>query len=810
MATALLSKELAVPRKWVGTSVKTKEYPRLVQGQGKYVDDIKLPNMLYAYLLRSPYAHAKIKKIDTSKAEQLPGVVAIVTGDDVTKVTKSFGQIVPPPGDKLIDYCVAVGKVRHAGEPVAAVAATERGIAEDACELIEVEYEPLPPVLDAEEAIKPDSVLVHEEVGTNVVWHDVFDYGDVDKAFAEADKIIKLKLHHHRYGGAPTETHAVLADYDKGTGVLTIYCNNQMPMFCMGLIGMSFNMPTEKIRMITPDIGGGFGSKVLSYTYMLLISILAMKAGRPVKWMEDRRENLAAGTHCNEATFYVEAAVNKDGIILGVKAKTLHNLGPYLRYEPVGALLWIQVSSGPYRFKNLRMDVNAMVTNKGPVSPIRGYGRIQHLWMLERTVDQVAKQLGLDPVEVKMKNYVKPEEMPFTAPSGAIYDSGDYPQALRKVLKMIDYEGWRKKQTELRKEGKYIGIGTAVFQDSGTNNFAQVRLIYKDDPFSGNSRQAMLKMDEFGKIIVAVGSNPHGQCHETVVSQVVADVFGVTPDDVFSVPGFDSWVHGWTGHAGSYASQFAVSGIGAVFGAAKRLREKVAAIAAHMLNSKPEQLEFRGGSVFVKGTDKSVMFWQIANLAYRNNLLLPEGMEPGLTAVYTWKGPFKMPNFEKKTVNPTLTYSYQAHACVLEVDSDTGKSKILKYAVVDDCGVPINPGIIEGQVLGSTMNGMAVALFEEFTYDNDTGQLLSSTFMDYLFPTALEIPNIEVGHMISPSPFTELGTKGVGEGALVPIATIAGAIEDALSPLGVTITDSHNPPERVYKLIQQAKKVKGA
>ncbi|MEM3386222.1 MAG: xanthine dehydrogenase family protein molybdopterin-binding subunit [Nitrososphaerales archaeon] len=806
MTEALLSKEIPVPRKWVGTPIKAKEFPRLITGQGRYVDDIKIPNMLYAALLRSPYAHAKIKRIDTSKAEKLPGVVAIVTQEDVLKYCKPYPQIVPPPADKLLDYCIAVDKVRFAGEPVAAVAATERAIAEDACELIEVEYEPLPPVMDAEEALKPDAPLVHEEVGTNLVWHEVFDYGDVDKAFAEADKVISLKLHHHRYGGAPTETHAVVADYDKGTGVLTIYCNNQMPMFCMALIGLSFNMPTDKIRIITPDIGGGFGSKILSYTYMMLISILAMKAGRPVKWMEDRRENLASGTHCNEATFYVEAAVKKDGTILGIKAKTLHDVGAYLRYEPVGALLWIQVSSGPYRFKNLRMDVNAIVTNKGPVAPIRGYGRIQHLWMLERTVEQVARQLGLDPIEVKLKNYVRPEEMPYVSPSGATYDSGDYPTALKKALQMINYDEWRRKQPELWRQGRFVGIGAALFQDSGTNNFAQVRLIYKNNPFSGNSRMAEMWMDEFGRIIVAVGSNPHGQCHETVVSQVVADVFGVTPDDVFVVPGFDSWVHGWTGHSGSYASQFAVSGIGAVLGAAKRLREKIATIAAHMLKAKPEDLEFKEGKVCVKGTDRCVAFWQVANLAYRNNLELPEGVEPGLRVIYTWKAPFKLPDLEKKTVNATLTYSYQAHACVVEVDPETGKVKILDYAVVDDCGVPINPHIVEGQVHGSTMNGIAAALFEEYVYSKDTGQLLASTFMDYLFPTALEIPDIKVDHMISPSPFTELGTKGVGEGSLVPLGSIAGAIEDALSPLGVVITDSHNPPERIYRMIKEAQK----
>ena len=575
----------------------------------------------------------------------------------------------------------------------------------------------------------------------------------------------------------------------------------------MALIGLSFNFPTEKIRIITPDIGGGFGSKILSYTYMMLISILALKAGRPVKWMEDRRENLASGTHCNEVTFYVEAAVKKDGTILGIKAKTLHDVGAYLRYEPVGALLWIQVSSGSYRFKNLRMDVNAVVTNKGPVAPIRGYGRVQHLWMLERTVDQVARQLGLDPIEVKLKNYIRPEEMPYVTPSGATYDSGDYPTALKKALQMINYEEWKKKQAELWKQGRYIGIGAAVFQDSGTNNFAQVRLIYKNNPFSGQSRMAEMWMDEFGKIIVAVGSNPHGQCHETVVSQVVADVFGVTPDDVFVVPGFDSWVHGWTGHSGSYASQFAVSGIGAVLGAAKKLREKIATIAAHLLNAKPEELEFKDGKVYVKGTDRAVAFWQIANLAYRNVLELPEGVEPGLRVIYSWKAPFKLPDLEKKTVNATLTYSYQAHACVVEVDAETGKVKILDYAVVDDCGVTINPAIVEGQVHGSTMNGIAAALYEEYVYSKD-GQLLSSTFMDYLFPTTLEIPHIKVDHMVSPSPFTELGTKGVGEGSLVPLGAITSAIEDALSPLGIVITDSHNPPERIFRLIKEAQKRK--
>ena len=804
---ATVTEEQVLPQKWVGKSVKPRESYRLIHGKGKFLDDIKLPNMLYAAILRSPYAHAKIVSIDTSKASALPGVISIITGEDVEKATKPFMGVVPPPGDKVIDYCLAVGKTRYAGEPVAAVAATERSIAEDAIDLIEVEYDPLPVVVDVEKAMNKDSTLVQDAVGSNIVWHKQFNYGDYEKAASHADTIVTEKLHFHRFGAAPMETDNVIANYQESTGLLTINCNNQMPMFCLALIVLATGWDSHKIRIITNDIGGGFGAKIISYTYMVLISLLSKKCGRPVKWVMERRANIISGTHANEATFYVDLALKKDGTILGINAKTIHDEGAYLRYEPIGALLWIQVSSGPYRFKNLRMDVNSVVTNKGPVAPIRGYGRMQHLWMIERIIEIAAKQLKIDPLEIRMKNFITSEEMPYVTPSGATYDSGDYPQALEKALEMIGYPEWKKKQAEFRKHGRLIGIGIGTGIDSGTNNFAQVKLISKENPFSGQSRMAFARMDEFGRFQVAVASNPHGQSHETVVSQVVADEFGVKPDDVFVLPGMDSFSHPFTGHSGSYASQFAVSGIEAVLGASRKLKKKITEIAAFKLGATPEDIILKDGKAIVQDSEKSLEFWMIANMAWRNNLELPPDMEPGLMELYCWKGPFKLPD-EKERLNSTLTYSYQTHVAVIEIDPETGKVQILKYVAVDDCGTQLNPQVVEGQVHGAAMNGIAASIFEECKYD-DSGQLLSSTFMDYLFPTAVEIPHFQTGHLTSPSPFTTLGTKGAGEGGGTPLITLSSAIEDALAPFGIKITDSHTTPERIYNLIKKTKKVKG-
>ncbi len=785
----------------MGQPLKRKEDPRLISGLGKYVDDVKLPGTAYAAILRSPYAHAKITRLDTSKAERLPGVVCVMTGEEVAKLTDPFIQISPAPANKLKDYCLAVGKVHFVGEPVAAVVAETRAIAEDALELIEAEYETLDALVDARRGIRSDAPIVHEDAGTNVAFHGVWDYGDIEKAIKQADKVIKATLHFHRFSSTPIENNGVVANYDRATGFLNIYCNNQMPMFCIPWLSFGLRFPSNKIRMITGDIGGGFGTKIINYPYLALISLLSMKAKRPVKWTEDRREHLIAN-HGNERTFDVEIPIKKDGTILGLKATAFDDCGAYTRYEPAGATIWAQVVPGCLNIKDFKMDFYQVITNKAPVGPNRGYSRMQHLWMIERAIDLVAKELGLDPADVRLKNYIQPEQMPYTTPSGGIYDGGDYPEALKKALKLIDYDGLREEQARARKQGRLIGIGMGMAVDSGTNNFAQVKILTNDNPFSGNSEAARVSIDGLGQIQVALGTVPQGQGHETFASQIVADEFGVTPDQVTVLMGFDSAMNPYSHQSGSYASRSAVMGTGALSGASKKLKEKVTKIAGHLMQVSPEKLEFKEGNVVDRESGKKVPLWQIGNVAWVNNLMLPDGMEPGLIALHYYKPPgFTVPD-EKFRLNQTLTYSYQAHAVAIELDPETGKFKILRYAIVDDCGRQINPLIVEGQVLGAAAHGIGGAMFENFEYD-EQGQLLASTFVDYLVPTALDIPHIVTSHIEVPSLFAPKGIRGVGEGGGTPLGAISNAVEDALAPFGVQITDSHQNPQHIHKLIRQ-------
>jgi carbon-monoxide dehydrogenase large subunit len=795
--------ELVKPERklWMGQPIKRKEDPRLIRGLGKFVDDVKLPKMVYAAILRSPYAHAKIRKVNVARAKRVPGVICVLTGDEVAESTDPFLQISPAPANKMKDYCLAVKKVRFVGEPVAAVAAETRAIAEDALELIEVEYELLDHVLDARRALEKNSPVLHEEAGSNLVYNGVWDYGDIEGAARKAERVVKASLHFHRFSSTPIENNGVVADYDKATGFLTIYCNNQMPMFCVPWLSFGLRFPSNKMRFITGDIGGGFGTKIISYPYIALICLLAMRAQRPVKWTEDRKEHLLAANHGNERSFDVEIPVMNDGTILGLRASAYDDCGAYTRYEPAGATIWAQVTPGCYRFKNFKMDFYQVVTNKCPVGPNRGYSRMQHLWMIERCVDIVARELGLDPADVRLKNYIRTEEMPYVTPSGGIYDGGDYAESLRKALKLIDYESLREEQRSGRKTGKLIGIGISTVIDSGTNNFGQVKILTQDNPFSGNSEAARIMIDGLGQIQVALGTVPQGQGHETFASQVVADELGVTPDQVTVLMGFDSAINPYSHQSGSYASRSAVMGTGALLGAAKKLKEKAARVAAHLMGTNWETIQFRDGNAVDMMTGNKIPLWQVANAAWVNNVLLPEGMEPGLVALHFWKPNFTLPD-EKKRHNQTLTYSYQTHVAAIELDPETGKFRILRYVIVDDCGRQINPMIVEGQVDGAAVHGIGAAMFESFEYDEE-GQLKSSTFVDYLVPTANDTPNIVILPVETPSLFAPRGIRGVGEGGGSPLSALSNAVADALFPLGIEVLDSHQNPQHIYSMIRE-------
>ena len=755
--------------------------------------------MLYAVLVRSPYAHARIKKIDLSKALEVPGVVCALTGEEVAECTSPVPNNLREPYSEIEDYCLAVGKARYAGEAIAAIAVENKYLAEDILELVQVDYEALDPVVNPEKAMESESALVHENVPSNVVWQGKYDYGDVDGAFEEADLVVKDRLYFHRFTSAPLENTVVIADYDDRWETLTIWSNTQRPMFNHRFISHALGFPGEKIRYITPDIGGGFGIKNDIYPYMILIALLAMRAGKPVKWVETRTEHLSASAHGNEVIYDAELAVKKDGTITGLRARAVHDEGAYMRREPIGAINFIRHATVAYTFQNLSMDLYCIATNKCPVGPNRSYGKMQQCFLVERLIDLAARRLELDPGEMRLKNFVQPDQMPYESPTGCILDGGDYPGTMKKALEMIDYSKVREEQARLRESGRYIGVGIAVGMDACPVSSSIQRMMNPKLQMSGDSEAAWVKIAPDGQIVAAVGTSPQGHGHETVVSQIVADVLGVHPDDVYAVPAFDSSVNPSTPQSGTYASRFAVVGVGAVLGAALKVREKVLQIGAHLLGDvEVEELELEGGRVSVKESkDQSVSLDDIARTAWVDLANLPDDVEAGLFGHYVYRADFKLPVDEKRG-NFSSTYSYAVTAMVVEVDIETGKIKILRIATVDDAGKRLNPLIVEGQVYGAIGHQLGAALYERLLYD-ESGQLLTSSFKDYCAPTAADFPKFEVDFVDTPSLATPWGSRGVGEGGGSPLIVVSSAVSDALAPFNVEITSSHVTSEDVLK-----------
>lgn len=792
-------------KKWVGQGIRSKEDYRLVRGKGEFADDLRFPELLHAAFVRSPYAHARIGKIDVSRALAVPGVVCAITSQEAGKISHPFPNNLPDPYSGLKDYCMAVDKARYAGEVVAAVVAGNKYLAEDVLELVDVEYDPLEPVVDAFKGMLPESPLVHENVPSNVCWHRKFEYGDVAGAFKEADLVVKENLYFHRFTSAPLENSVVIASYDARLQTMTIWSNNQRPMFNMQFMSPALGIPAERIRCISPDIGGGFGIKNDSYPYIVLVCLLAKKAGRPVKWVEDRTQHLLASTHGNEVRYEAEIAVKKDGTVLGLRAKAVHDEGAYIRREPIGAVNFIRHSTVGYNFRNLGMEVIAVTTNKCPVGPNRSYGKMQQCFLVERMMEIAARKLGIDCAEMRFRNLVKKGQMPYETPSGGILDGGDYPGTLRKAMDMIGYEKVKEEQAKLRKQGKYIGVGVAFGMDACPVNSSIQRVMNPKATASGDSEAAWVKIGDDGRIVAAVGTSPQGHGHETIVSQIVADVFGVHPDQVFVAPGFDSALNPSTPQSGTYASRFAIVGVGAVIGAAQKVREKVVKIAASMLGVAADQVDLGDGLVFVKGAkDKNVTLKQVGWVAWKNLETLPKDVEAGLFESYVHRVNFGLPK-SLQFGNFSLTYSYAMGAAVVEVDIETGHVKVLRLVCVDDPGEQINPLIVEGQVHGAIGHQLGAALYERIIYD-ENGQLQTSSFKDYLAPTALDFPTFEVECVNNPSTATPWGSRGVGEGGGAPLIVVANAVSDALAPLGVEMKSTWIAPHEVLEQIRAAKR----
>src|SRR5947199_188869 len=689
--------------KFVGSRSRSKEGPRHVTGRGLYTDDFMLPGMLQAMILRSPHAHAKIVSIDPSEALKNPNVITVITPDDVKQSTRPFrpGRYAAGLKRPIDEYAGAVDKVRYVGEPVGAVAARNRGTAEDALELISVEYEPLRSVVDVREAIKPSSAVVFDEVGSNLAWDGALKHGEIDGAFKSADRIVKENLKIHRYSSTPLEPFAVIASYDAASKRLTVWVTAQVPEVIYD--GLREALGLQDVRVIIPDVGGGFGQKIhLIRKYVVLISLLAMKSGRPVKWIEDRSEHMMAGGHACAQEFEAEAAVKNDGTVLGLRFKEYDDVGGSISTLTIHFTNKLNNLSNTYRTPNISMEGFAVVTNKCPVIPNRGIGKPGMCFVWERMMDRVAQELNLSPIEVRRKNLIQPNEMPYSTVSGNVYDSGDYPGLLQGLLEKIDYDKLREEQKREREKGR-------------------------------------------------------------------------------------------------------LNDIGAVHGAATRLREKILKLSAHVLNVDSKELAIEDSTVKVPGsTVKQVSFAELGRIAYNNQHLIPDDMEPGLQATYYYTFPHAKPNIvpnAERLVRAQFTFSAGAHAAVVEIDKATGKVEVLRYLILGDNGTVINPDVVNGQVYGSATHGIAVALGEGFIYSPD-GQPLTVTYLDYGKCSTVETPKIEVVHRPSPSPFTTLGQKAAGEGAAIPSpAAIASAVEDALTPLGVKITDLPLTPEVVWRLV---------
>jgi len=807
-ATTAAPEQVEAPQKgFAGQSVPRKEDKRLVQGQGVFVDDVRRHEVGYVHFVRSPYAHAAIANIDVSAALELEGVYGALIGEEVAALTDPFFQLSVPPGSEIKDYALAVGKVRHLGDPVAVVAARTRELARDAAELVEVEYEPLPVVVDPERALDEDAAVLHEDAGTNLVWSGAFDWGDFDTALAEADRVVRIeRLHFDRFSSTPLETSGALVEYDRGTAQWTLHANNQFPGFAIIMMGPALRTGMDKLRFVSQDIGGAFGNKICTHPQLVALCLLARKLNRPVQWTEWRTDQHTGNSHGNERVFLdVEVPVKADGTMLGFRCKAVDDCGAYSRYEPLGCIIWAQVTPGLYRWRNVHIDFSQVCTNKSPCGPNRGYSRMQHLWFTERVIDIVAHELDLDPVEIRKLNYIKAEEMPYETPNGCVYDSGDYARCLDMALDLIGYGSIEEKRQDAQSRGKLLGVGIGSTLDSGTNNFGQSQLLNPDLQFSGNNEVASVKLDIFGEVVVTLGTTPQGQSHETVASQVVSDILGVTPDDVHVRAGHDSYWNSHAGFSGTYASQFAVTGLGAVSGATELLADQIRRLAAVILGADgPDAIVLDGGFAKLRDNPEAALpFMACGAIVNANNAGLPPELDDvTLNCRYVYKPPFQVPDKERKFGNLTLTYATQIHACVVEVDPATGVYEIVDYAAVDDCGNRIHPQIVEGQVHGAAAHGLGAAMFETFSYDED-GTLLTSNFYDYHVPHALDMPPLKTGAIESPSPFTSLGTKGMGEGGGAGIHSVCAAIQDALRPAGnAIVTDSHNPYHRVWDLLR--------
>ncbi|MFY4774805.1 xanthine dehydrogenase family protein molybdopterin-binding subunit [Metabacillus sp. RGM 3146] len=792
----------------IGKSVTRVEDKRLLTGQGKYIDDLGTPpNTAHAAILRSSYPHAYITSIDTAEAEQVTGVKAVITGKQVKEYVKPFSVGVSAP---VHYYPLAIEKVRYVGEPVAVVLAKDRYIAEDAMELIKVKYSPLKPIVDIEKSLEDDAPILHENVGSNIANNRTFHYGDVDKAFEEADTIVKHKYFFPKYTATPVETYGIIANYESSENQYTVHANFHGPFVIQAIMAQALKIPSNKLRIIVPkDIGGSYGIKAGTFPYMVLMAVASRIAGCPVKWIEDRQEHLSASSSGTDRVTYIEAAVKNNGKVTGLRMKMIDNVGAYIRApEPACLYRTHANSTGAYDIPNLFIDAYAVMTNKLPTGLIRGYGGQELYFPLERIMQKAAFELNLDPADVIRTNLIKKHQFPYQTASGGKYDSGDYEKGFELALETGKYKEFRQKQEEARKNGKIFGVGLACIVEPSGSNMGYITVALtpeeraKSLPKSGCAEAATISMDPMGSVNVRISTTPSGQGHETVAAQIVSEILSIPTEQIKVVAELDTSTSAWSIASGSYSSRFASLGSSAVFYAANKVKNKLMKIASHHLQVDEGDIELKDGAFYVKGhSDKKYPLKRAAGSAHWNPLSLPEGMEPGIYETYYYTVQDAKAPDENDLINSSVTYGFVADMVTVEIDPETGEVNIMDYITIHDAGKLLNPLIVDGQIFGGLAHGLGGALYEELVYDSK-GQFLTGTFMDYLCPTAPEIPNVTIKHIETPSPITPLGAKGLGEGNTMsaPVA-VANAVSDALKPYNVVIETLPLSPNRIWNLL---------
>lgn len=793
---------------WVGKAVLRKEDEPLLTGRGRFIDDLEpVAGLRHAAILRSPHPHAKILSVDTSRAEQLAGVIGVVTGAEIARVAGPIPSVVK--ARMKFNVC-AIDKVRYMGEPVAVVVAENRYVAEDALELIEVEYEPLQGVAFLEDAIAPDAPLLFEEAGSNIAQERSFKYGDPDGAFAGAGRVFRHEYRYPRSIATPMETYGVIANFEPHPDRYTVWANFQGPFVLQPLMAASLNVSGNRLRVITPpNSGGSFGVKQAVYAYMVLISAVSRLVGVPVKWTEDRLEHLSASSSAADRSGSVEGAFSNEGELLGLRFRNVVNLGAYIRApEPASVYRMHSTSNGAYRVKHIAIENVLVVTNRVPTGLNRGFGGPQFYFALERIMEMAARGLDIDVAEIRRRNLVRKDEFPYACPAGSVLDSGDYERCLDEALRLADYPALLKRREEARQSGKLFGIGFALGVEPSGSNMAYVGLAQtaeqrsRAEPKSGGNASATISIDPSGSVSVHLDSTPNGQGHATVTAQIVAAELGLDPEDIDVLTELDTRTTAWNISSGNYSNRFASAVSSAVLVCAQKIAGKLKAMAAAEFRVPAAEIELAGGAARLKSDPgRAIAVGRLAARAHWNPAGMPGNVSAGLYESVVLDAPTLTSPDDQDRVASAMTYGFVADLAAIELDRATGRVEIVKYVSVHDVGTMLNPMIVEGQIHGGFAHGLGAALYEELVHDR-SGNFVSGTFAEYLCPTAPEMPELTIGHVSTPSPANRTGAKGMGDGSsMLAPAALANAAADALGREDIELPLSLN---RIWELANGA------